>query len=383
MILHLDMDAFFASIEQMDHPMLRGKPVVVGGGIRGVVATASYEARAFGIHSAMAMSTAHRLCPAAICIKPRGWRYSEISHNILEALQRVSPIVEQASIDEAYLDLSGLVHLYGTYENLARAVATAVSEASGGLSCSIGIAPVKFLAKIASEVNKPGGIFILKPDDVENFLAEMPIRKLPGVGKRLAANLLEMGIKLVGQLRELSREFLVSRFGKCGEMLYNRSQGRDSRKVQPILAPKSESAEGTFLTDVQDENLLAEAVLKYSEKVSRRLRAHNIAGRTVSLKIKYADFTQITRSRTLGIQTNATSIIYSTARALLYAEKLLMPVRLIGVGVSGFNSQSITLPLPGLFSCDSVMLDQTLDAICSRYGADAIRRATSLNPRES
>lgn len=380
MILHLDMDAFFASVEQMDNPDLRGKPVIIGGRTRGVVATASYEARVYGIHSSMPMATARRLCPDGIFIRARGARYSEISHAILGALHDFSPIVEAASIDEAYLDITGSSALFGSLPNLAQKLSANVASASGGLTCSIGIAPVKFLAKICSDVRKPGGMFILEPEAVADFLAGLPIERLPGVGTHMAASLRGIGIKTVGQLRELSREFMAERYGKWGATLHDRSNGIDPRPVHVNLPAKSESAECTFPEDLIDKEVLSRALLAHAEKVSARLRRNGLAGRTITLKLKYADFSQITRSRTMPFHTSATSEIYGQARALLLAENLRGPVRLIGVGLSGFDQKASPLLLPGLkkeTACERV--DEAVDAIRSRYGREVIQRGAAMS----
>lgn len=389
MILHLDMDAFFASVEQLDDPSLKGKPLIIGGnGKRGVVSTASYEARRFGVHSAMPMTTARRLCPKGIFMPVRGARYAELSGRIMACLRDFSPLVEPASIDEAYLDASGLERLFGPPEALARAVKARVAESSGGLTCSVGLAPVKFLAKICSEVNKPDGIFILKPEAVEPFLLNLEITRLPGVGKRMTQSLLSLGITRVAQLRALSRDFFERRFGKWGLALHDRAHGIDPRKVTPEHEIKSEGAEGTFARDVSDQALLARALFAHAERVGARLRRHGLAGRTITLKLKFADFRQITRSRTLNGRTDATRTIFETARQLLEDEKPSQPVRLIGLSVSGFEAPVAQLLLPGAAPLKQARnslpapeeearrrsLDKALDALRQRFGRDAVQR---------
>lgn len=387
MILHLDMDAFFASVEQLDDPSLKGKPVIIGGGSRGVVSTASYEARRFGIHSAMPLAMARRLCPQGIFLPVRGSRYAELSTRIMACLRDFSPAVEPASIDEAYLDASGLERLFGPPLSLARAVKARVAEASGGLTCSVGLAPVKFLAKICSEVNKPDGIFILEPEAVEDFLLKLEVTRLPGVGKRMAQSLAAFGITHVAQLRALSREFFERRFGKWGLALHDRAYGIDPRAVTPVHEIKSEGAEGTFERDVRDPNLLARALFAHAERVGARLRRHGLAGRTITLKIKFADFRQITRSRTLEGNTDATRTIYETARELLEAEALDQPVRLVGLSVSGFEAPATQLVLPGAACRQGKKalpapeeearrrkLDRALDLLRERFGRHAVQR---------
>lgn len=394
MILHLDMDAFFASVEQMDNPALAGKPVIIGGGRRGVVSTASYEARRFGVHSAMPVATARRLCPQGIFIHGRGARYSELSGRVMAALRDFSPLVEPASIDEAYLDASGLERLFGPPEALARAVKARVAEVTGGLTCSVGLAPVKFLAKICSEVNKPDGIFILKPEAVDAFLAGLEVARLPGVGKRMAQSLLSLGIVRVDQLRALSREFLELRYGKWGGALYDRARGIDPRAVTPVHAIKSEGAERTFARDVRDRTFLAHALFAHAERVGARLRRNGLAGRTITLKIKFADFRQITRSRTLNGRTDATKTIFEAAAALLDGVRLSQPVRLVGLSVSGFDPVPeqllLPVPCPGDSGTDDHArrdalprpeeearrrrLDRALDSLRSRFGRGVIQR---------
>lgn len=344
MILHLDMDAFFASVEQMDNPDLRGKPVIIGGETRGVVATASYEARAFGVHSAMPVVTARKLCPGGVFLRGNYRRYSEISAKVMASLKKWSPVVQPASIDEAYIDAGEPADPVA----FGRAVKETVANAAGGLTCSVGIAPVKFLAKICSDINKPDGVFALLPDEVDAFLLPLPVRKLPGIGPAMAASLQKFGIIDIAGLRRLSRDFLWQRYGKHGLILYERCRGIDPRPVRENPPSKSESAERTFERDIRDRDLLNRALLAHAEKVAARLQKNGFAGRTITVKIKFADFRQITRSRTIGIQTSDAAAIYETGRAILAAEHLPAPVRLIGLGVSGFERRPTQLLLPGM-----------------------------------
>ena len=255
-IMHMDMDAFFASIEQLDDPSLRGKPLIVGGEHRGVVSTCSYEARKFGVHSAMPIAEARRRCPHGIYLRPRMRRYAEVSGIVRETLSRFSPLVEMASVDEAYLDATGLERLFGPVEELGRQLKAAVREATGGLTCSVGIAPVKFLAKISSEQRKPDGLFLLRPEDVPDFLESLPVRAVPGVGKHFAADLAQLGVKTCGEVARYSEDFWRRRFGKAGTALWQRAQGIDPREVVPWTPPKSESAEVTLDEDTSDRDIL-------------------------------------------------------------------------------------------------------------------------------
>lgn len=342
------MDAFFASVEQLDNPELQGKPVIVGQGQRGVVATASYEARKFGIHSAMPVGTARKLCPDGIFLRGRHSRYSSISRTIMDALEEFSPIVEKASIDEAYLDLKGKIENYDSAMRMGRAIKNRVFEVTGGLTCSVGLAPVKFLAKISSDMNKPDGIFVLDPMDVDPFLLMLPVSRLPGVGKSMNASLASIGIRTIEQLRELSREFLLDKYGKWGGVLYDRAYGIDPRPVHENLPPKSESSEHTFTIDTADKNTLKEKLHIHALRVAASLKKRSLAGRTVTVKIKFNNFHQITRSRTLTHRIFDADSIYEQASNLLDSVNINLPVRLIGVCVSGFDFRAERLFLPGL-----------------------------------
>lgn len=379
MIVHLDMDAFFASVEQMDDPELRGKPVIIGGGQRGVVATASYEARVYGIHSAMPMAIARRLCPQGIFLPGNGKRYSELSHLVMDCLGEFGPVVEKASIDEAYL--AAPTPLPCPPEAYAHAIKDRVATVTGGLTCSIGMAPVKFLAKICSDLNKPDGIFVLDEKDVDAFLVNMPIEKLPGVGPGMSASLRKFGIGTAGDLRELGREFLVMRYGKWGNELHDRARGLDSRTVHENLPPKSESAERTFAEDITDREVLRSALLAHAERVTARLRANRLAGRIITLKVKYADFRQFTRTCTLAERTNATLPVFRAGCELLAAERICAPVRLIGLGVSGFEERATQLHLPGFEpsrDMRSTGMDRVVDEITAKFGRGAVTRASAL-----
>ncbi|SDF90852.1 DNA polymerase IV, partial [Desulfovibrio legallii] len=392
MILHLDMDAFFASVEQLDNPDLRGRPVIVGGGQRGVVSTCSYEARAFGVHSAMPMSTARRLCPQAVVLRGRYPRYAAVSRAVMAALGEFSPLVEQASVDEAYVDAAGLERLFGPLEELIARMKARVTAATGGLTCSVGAAPVKFLAKICSDIHKPDGVCILRPEDVDAFLEDLPVEKLPGVGKRGAQQLHGLGVRTVGRLRRYSPDFLERRFGQWGRVLAERAHGRDPRAVEPAREAKSESAECTFPQDTRDHELLRRALLAHAERVGASLRRHNCKGRTVTLKVKFADFRQITRSRSLPAPVNATETIFAVGAALLQALPLPQPVRLVGLGVSGFERPpAAQLALPGLpaaapgladpaLEARRERLDAALDRLRDKFGRQAVQRGRLFQP---
>ncbi len=378
-IMHIDMDAFFASIEQLDNPELKGKPVIVGGEVRGVVSAASYEARKFGVHSAMPSATARRLCPEGTFVRGRRERYMEVSRKVMGVLNDFSPLVEAASIDEAYLDAEGMERLFGPPERMALAIKEEVRQATGGLTCSVGLAEVKFLAKIASDINKPDGFFQIPPQETAAFLQRLPVGKLPGVGGKFVQDLLKMGVKTAGDVLRYPEDFWTRRFGKGGQVLFQRANGRDSRKVEPFTAPKSESAENTFAEDTLDFEFLAANLLKHAERVGASLRKQGLMGRTITIKVKYADFQQVTRGKTLNHRTDATETIFKTALALLEQLAPAKLIRLIGLGVSNFEDAPqqflLTEKLPGVEEeQDRRRLDQTIDNLRGRFGRDVITR---------
>lgn len=394
-IMHIDMDAFFASVEQLDDPTLRGKPVIVGGGKRGVVSAASYEARKFGVHSAMPIFQAKRLCPQGIFVPGRMSRYAEMSRQVMAILNNFSPLVEQASVDEAYLDATGLSRIFGPVEEMGYRIKQTVHD-STGLTCSVGIAPVKFLAKIASDLKKPDGLSILRPEEVDEFLLTMPVELIPGVGTRTLETLRTMGVRLAGDMRRYPEEFWSKHLGKAGRSLYRRSLGQDSRVVEPYYEAKSESAENTFEQDSGDREFLRTWLLRQSERVGRSLRRQGIKGRTVTLKVKYSDFTNVVRSRSLKNPTNLTKVIYETAVTLLDELDPKKKLRLIGVGLSNFEDKPVrrietTLPLPifqtqsrhdqiseerlyGLDLEKEAAIDAALDAAQTKFGRDKLMR---------
>jgi DNA polymerase-4 len=373
-ILHLDMDAFFASVEQLDDPSLRGKPVIVGKGDRGVVSAASYEARKFGVRSAMPVVQARKLCPEGIFVGGRMRRYAEVSRQVMAVLGEFSPLVEQASVDEAYMDVTGTEKLFGPPEELARRIQARVREATG-LSCSVGIAPVKFLAKIASDFRKPGGVTIIEPEDVAAFLKDLPVGKIPGVGGKTLPRLASYGVKTCGDVLRYSHEFWENHLGEWGRMLHQRAQGIGSTTIVTHSQPKSSSAENTFEKDTSDQEELKRWMFRQSERVGRDLRKHGLLGKTVTLKVKYADFKQITRSHTLGEPTDLDEVIFETACALLDQVSLSRKVRLIGVGVSNFSTGPDQLSLMPDESKERLgKLDRAVDAIRDKHGKAAVKR---------
>ena len=374
-IMHLDMDAFFASIEQVDNPKLKGLPVIVGGSSdRGVVSAASYEARKYGVHSAMPVVQARKLCPRGVFLPVRMKRYAQASRQVMDILAQVSPLVEKASVDEAYVDITGTGRLLGPPRELAVQVKRQVLETTS-LTCSIGIAPNKFLAKIASDFDKPDGLTVIEPEAVADFLAGLPVGKIPGVGKRTLEILEGVAVRTAGDVLKYPRSFWSARLGKGGESLFRKAQGIDTRPVVISEAAKSCSAEHTFEQDTDDRERLRQWLLKQSERVGRELRQDRIKGRTVTLKVKYADHHQITRSRTLARPTNSTDRIFETVSELLEGVELKQKVRLVGTGVSNFAAPQVQLTLLEEGTQEErEALDSVLDCIRSRFGDHAIKR---------
>lgn len=371
-VMHLDMDAFYASVERLDDPSLEGKPVIVGRNMRGVVTAASYEARVFGVHSAMPVATAKRLCPHGVYLPVRMSRYAEVSRRVMAALKAMVPVMEQTSVDEAYLDMTGTEGLLGPPADAAGRLKAAIREATG-LTASVGVAPNKFLAKIASDMDKPDGLFVIAPGGEASFLASLPVAKVPGVGPRTRQALEELGVINVGDVLQRPLAFWTGRFGKWGRALFDRARGLDNSPVTARHEPKSSSAENTFEADTRDRALLRKWLLEQSDRVGRDLRAHGWKGRTVTLKLKYADFSGVTRSRTLDAPTAATRTIFETACRLLDNVRMDKDVRLVGVGVSNFEARERWLPL--LPEDDPEQrLDDALDAIADRFGPGVLTR---------
>jgi len=378
-IAHVDMDAFFASVEQLDHPEWRGKPLAVGDGPRSVVSAASYEIRKFGVRSAMPVLQAKKLCPHGLFVPVRMWRYKEVSRRVMAVLQRFSPLVEQASVDEAYLDATGLERLFGPPEEFGEALRAAV-RAETSLTCSVGIAPVRFLAKIASDFHKPDGLTVIRAHEVRAFLDALPGQKIPGVGGRTLEILKSLGVARAGDVLRPPAEFWRRRLGERGLWLHGLAQGRDDTPVTPFTPAKSSSAENTFTRDTRDPKILRRWLLLQSERVGADLRAMGVRGRTVTLKAKFADFSQVTRSRTLPEPVNDTQSIFQTALALLAELGPRQELRLIGVGVSQFGDKPRQLSLLDEPEArPKGALDAALDKVRGRFGKTAIIRGDLLD----
>lgn len=384
MILHCDMDAFYASVEERERPELAGKPVIVGGSPerRGVVSAANYVARRYGVHSAMPAAMARRLCPHGVFLPPRIDFYSEVSRQIRDIFERFTPLVEPLSLDEAFLDVTGSEHLFGPAVEIARQIKAIVRQETR-LVVSVGVAANKFLAKIASDLRKPDALVVVEPGHEQEFLDPLPVERLWGVGTQGSKAFQRMGVRTVGQLRQWSREALQSRFGAGGEHLWQLAQGIDERPVVPQREAKSISHETTFAQDVADRDVLRACLLELTEQVGWRLRRHRLRGRTVHLKVRFADFSTITRAQTLPAPTAITQELWQAAEALLCHRlpKGHPPVRLLGVGVSGFDASGLTQRL--LFDQQQRQkqgeLDAVTDDIRDRFGSSALRRGSSLD----
>lgn len=338
-IIHIDMDAFYASVEQMDHPELRGKPIAVGGSEnRGVVAAASYEARNFGVRSAISGVLAKKNCPELIFVSPRFDRYKEISKKIHAIFHDYTDLVEPLSLDEAYLDVTHNKKGNPSATLLAKEIRTRILN-EVGLTASAGISVNKFVAKIASDYNKPNGQKTVNPDEVLSFLEELPIRKFYGVGKVTTEKMYQLGIFTGLELKSKSLEFLSTHFGKSGAFYYHVVRGIHNSEVKPDRITKSVAAEHTFDTNLSSEIFMLEQLEKIATSLERRLKKQNIAGKTVTLKIKYSDFSQQTRSKTVPYFIADKGLILENVKELLYQERMKDSVRLLGISLSNLNTE--------------------------------------------
>lgn len=391
-VLHVDMDAFFASVEQLDHPEWRGRPVVVGGSpdSRGVIAAASYEARRYGVHSAMPSARAKALLPAdAVWTRGDFARYGEMSAKVFAIFDRYSPDVQAASIDEGYLDVSSTVMDYHP-KRVAVEIQAAVDEL--GLSCSIGVATNKTVAKIASDHDKPHGITVVEPGHEAEFLAPLPVRAMPGIGPVTARGLVSLGVRTLGDLAALDDATAVHVLGSHGFSAVRRARGLDTRPVRDRAPVKSVSNERTFGTDIRIKTDVLAALGGLAERVGARLRRGGLKGRTVHLKLRYGDFTTRTAQATLGEPTDSTDALLSAVTGLL--DGLWMPgigVRLLGVGVSGLGEAPVQLELPDPEAGEVPdqrrrSIERTVDELRERFGEDAVRfggrRPATRDPRD-
>lgn len=392
-ILHVDMDAFFVSVELLDQPELRGKPVVVGGdGERGVVAAASYEARAFGIHSAMSSVQARRLCPHAVFFRGRYHRYSEVSANVMAIFRDVTPLVEPLSLDEAFLDVTGALRLLGDAPTIAASIRRRVLDEQG-LTCSVGVASTKFVAKLATEAAKPkaskngpqfgSGVFVVEPEETLSFLRPLPVESLWGVGPATLTKLHRIGVLTIADLADLPEENVVAVLGRSqGRHLHSLANGQDERAVEPDRAMKSIGQEETFSRDHHLRSTLDHELVQFADSVASRLRAQGLVGRTVQLKVRFGDFTTITRSTTLVVAVDDSRSLLEAGRGLLALVDPAQGVRLLGLSVSGLSSDSSrqltfdeAISGPGWQEAD-----RTIDEIRARFGDEAIGPAVAAGP---
>ncbi len=380
MILHIDMDAYFASVEQLDNPELRGKPVIIcGQSKRSVVSTASYEARKFGVHSAMPYFQAKKLCPEGLFIRGRMSRYKEISISIFDLLYEFTPVVEPVSIDEAYLDITGCERIIGEPEVAALKIKQTIYEKTG-LTCSVGGAPLKFLSKIASDLNKPDGITIITKGDVHSFIKKLDIKKVPGVGKATYKNLEKLSVKTLGDVDKISESTLTKVLGIQGARLKKLSKGIDFSIVSNKSVRKSISTETTFSEDIDKPTEIKKFLLFQSDDIARQLRKKKVRAKTITLKITFSDFQQVTRRHTLDTSTQSAKTINKEAVLLFEKENCQKKIRLIGVGCASLVPE-VQLSQSSMFEEKNESLEnwekaeKAIDSILTKFGKSSVERA--------
>ena len=389
MILHVDMDAFYASVEQRDNPELRGKPVVVGGDSkRSVVSAASYEARKYGIRSAMPIFKARQECKN-LCIVPVNMKkYKDESRKIMEIFTAYSPLVEQTSVDEAYIDISGCKRLFGDHKKIIIDIKNRIKK-ERSLTCSIGAAPIRFLAKIASDINKPDGIFIIEQNMMQDFVKGIDIKRIPGVGKKAFEQMKILNIKKLGDIQKFSTEMLKKKFGTFGPRLVEYANCIDPVKidssVNPVRKRKSISSESTFSQDTNDIEIIKKNLLLHAKDVGMQLRKKNFMTNNVSIKFKFSDFSQVTRQKTFNTPTSSTQSIYREALSLLEKIEITKKIRLIGVNVACLDKSIEHYQMELL---DEVQensekwesVDKTIDLISEKFGHGIIKNASLKKP---
>jgi DNA polymerase-4 len=383
-ILHVDLDAFFAAVEQRDRPELRGRPVIVGGdpGGRGVVSAASYEARRLGVRSAMSLREAGRRCPDGVFLPVDGRRYQQASRDVMAVLRRYTPQMEPISIDEAFLDVTGSIALFGSGETIAAAIKASVRE-DVGLTASVGVATTKLVAKIASDLRKPDGLVIVRPEEIHAVLDPLPIRRLFGLGAKTAPKVEALGIRTLGELRLASASQLRPVFGRYTERVQQRAAGIDDRPVLPDRDEQQISAEETFETDIADHARLRAEVVRLADKATARLRARELQAGCVTVKIRRRDFVTYTRQRHCSPPTQETRVVTDIATGLLDAWLAQQPraaLRLLGVGVSELASAAQLELFTVAQSARNRGLDAAVDRIRERFGKVALTRASTLDP---
>lgn len=378
-ILHADMDAFFSAVEQRENPELKGKSVIVGGvnlSNRGVVSTASYEARKFGVHSAMPVAQAKKLCPDGIYLPARHSLYKKASREIFNILKKYTPLIEKLSIDEAFLDVKGCDRLYGSAVEIAKKIKKEVKKETE-LTISVGVSINKFLAKLASDYDKPDGLTVIKKDDIKAFMRKLEIDKIWGVGDVFASKLAKEKIYKASDIWSYSLEELKKKYGKAGVKLFFLSRGIDKREVKSQSQIKSISHEETFADNIDDRDKLLAYLFKMSEKVSFRLHSNSLKGSTVFIKVRYSDFSTYSRQKSLKTAVNSSEEIYQRGKELLTQNDLLKkPLRLLGIGVSNLCQEG--QEQLNLFADGDDQLDKTIDELKRKYGFNKISRARKL-----
>ncbi|TWH46370.1 DNA polymerase IV [Sporomusa sp. KB1] len=381
-IIHVDMDAFFAAVEQRDNPELRGCPVIIGGtGPRGVVATASYEARKFGVRSAMSSLEARRRCPQGIFLPSDHKKYSRVSQEILHIFADFSPLVEPLSLDEAFLDVTGMEGLFASPVDIAVKIKARI-KAELDLTASAGVAPNKFLAKLASDMNKPDGLMVIRPEEITAILADLPVNRLWGVGKTTAQILIKLGLKTIGQVAQAEPELLAKHCGQFGHTLHQLANGQDSRLVDSEWQPKSIGKEITFTKDLTALEDLKTELWSQVEKVGWRLRRQKLSGRTITIKIRFASFRTITRSRTLAVAACLDETLYHVAEEIVSKVALNEGVRLLGVTVSGLVAAGGQMSLFDQGDEKAAAVAQAIDKVKERFGEAAVTRGRSMIARQ-
>jgi DNA polymerase-4 len=382
-ILHVDMDAFFASVAERDNPELKGKAVVIGMGARGVVSAANYEARKFGIHSAMPVSRARRLAPHAIFLPVDMARYQEVSSHVMEIFDSFTPWVEPVSVDEAFLDVSGVQRLLGTPREIAMAIRAKV-ESQEGITCSVGIAPSKFIAKLASQHCKPNGMLEITSDRILTFLHPLPIQAMWGVGPKTAETLERLGLRTIEDIANLPRATLIRALGQAsGASLYELAWGRDYRDVTPHDAEKSISSAETFPQDLDDPAQILTEFLRLTERSSARLRDKDLFAKTVSIKVRFADFSTINRSKTLSLPIDGTQEIYEVVKGLYEGLRIdRARLRLVGVSLENLSQGAPEQMVLGARESGWRQADGAIDRARARFGAGSVRPARLIRPSQ-
>lgn len=382
-ILHVDMDAFYASVAERDDPTLRGKAVVVGAGVRGVVLSANYQARKFGIRAAMPVGRAQRMAPQAIFVPPNHGRYGEVSEHIMEIFHSFTPYVEPISLDEAFLDVTGSRKLLGTGREIAIAIRKKV-EAQEGITCSVGIAPSKFIAKLASDRCKPNGLLEIPADRILHFLHPLPISAIWGVGPKTTESLEKLGLRTVSDIAHTPRATLIRALGEAnGSSVYELAWGRDYREVISEEPEKSISAAETFARDIDDEELILAEFLRLTERATSRMRERSLFAKTISIKVRYADFTTISRSKTLSLPIDGSHDCYEVVKSLYLALHLdRARLRLVGVSLENLQSTAPEQMTLGAREKSWREAEGAVDRAHARFGAGSVKPARLLRKRE-